>query len=226
MIPRSPQTDLFKLQLSGLLKLQAKSARTVKIGKNQNIYNSGDKIENIYFIESGQIKLLMLSPAGKECLLAIHSAGDIFGELCLAYSGSRRETATAMNETFLKIIPCSKFFLLLTTQSLFESFIGYLAVRLSDQQDMINDLVTAGSEQRLGRTLLRLAGEVGRKGFPNIKFTYKITHEELSAMVGTTRPRISKFMRRFRELGLIAMSSDRFIIIREKSLTDYLDHFD
>jgi CRP-like cAMP-binding protein len=38
----------------------------------------------VYFIESGQIKLLLLSPEGKECLLAIHSDGDIFGELCLA----------------------------------------------------------------------------------------------------------------------------------------------
>ena len=50
----------------------------------------------VYFIETGQIKLLLLSPEGKECLLAIHSGGDIFGELCLAGLGARHETAMAM----------------------------------------------------------------------------------------------------------------------------------
>jgi len=64
----------------------------------------------VYFIESGQIKLLMLSPGGKECLLAIHVAGDIFGELCLSGLGARLETAIAMEETIIKQIPCSNFF--------------------------------------------------------------------------------------------------------------------
>ena len=49
----------------------------------------GDHDEMVYFIESGQIKLLMLSSEGKECLLAIHSAGDVFGELCLSGLGAR-----------------------------------------------------------------------------------------------------------------------------------------
>ena len=64
----------------------------------------------VYFIESGQIKLLMLSADGKECLLAIHSGGDIFGELSLSGLGARLETATAMKATTLKQIPCAHFF--------------------------------------------------------------------------------------------------------------------
>jgi hypothetical protein len=41
-------------------------------------------------------------------------------------------------------------------------------------------------------------------------------------MVGTTRPRISLFMQRFRHLGLIETNADRFLIIKEHKLTDYL----
>jgi CRP/FNR family transcriptional regulator, cyclic AMP receptor protein len=48
----------------------------------------------VYFIESGQVKLLMLSSEGRECLLAIHSSGDVFSELCLASLAGRLETAT------------------------------------------------------------------------------------------------------------------------------------
>ncbi len=226
MIPYSHESDLFKRQLGDSLKLQIKNTRTLRVARNENIYTSGDKSENVYFIESGQIKLLMFSPSGRECLPAIYSAGDVFGELCLSGTGERRETATAMNDALLKIIPCSKFFLLLAAESLLEGFIKYLAVRISEQQDAINNLVTADSEQRLGKTLLQLAARAGGKNPRSIRFDYKITHEELSAMVGTTRPRISKFMRRFRELGLITINTDHLIIVNEKNLAEYLDRFD
>lgn len=93
MIQQAPQADEFKQKLCDSLQRETLNSRAVKIARNANIYTCGDQDEMVYFIESGQIKLLMLSPEGKECLLAIHSAGDIFGELCLAGLGSRLETA-------------------------------------------------------------------------------------------------------------------------------------
>jgi CRP-like cAMP-binding protein len=176
----------------------------------------------VYFIESGQIKLLMLSAEGKECLLAIHSGGDIFGELCLSGLGARLETATAMKATTLKQIPCSKFFARLSHDWLFEGFVRYLAVRIADQQQVIANLVTVDSEQRLGQTLLQLAHTMGKKDPRSIRIELKISHEELSEMVGTTRPRVSLFMQRFHNLGLIETNRDRFLIIKEKKLTGYL----
>ena len=157
----------------------------------------------VYFIESGQIKLLMLSSEGRECLLAIYSDGDVFGELCLSGLGARLETATAMKTTMLKRVPCGQFFARLVRDSLAEGFVRYLAARVADQQQVIANLVTVDSEQRLGQTLLQLARTMGKKDPRSIRIELKITHEELSEMVGTTRPRISLF-------------------IKEKKLTDYL----
>jgi CRP-like cAMP-binding protein len=224
MIQYAPKAELFKQQLNNSLKLETKNFRTVRIAKNENVYTCGDKSDCVYFIESGQIKLLMLSSDGKECILAIYSTGDVFGELCLSHLDERHETAIAMKETRLKEIPCSKFFLRLAADSLLEGFIRYLSVRISDQQEMIKNLVTVDSEHRLGETLLRLARKTGTKEPRSIKFTYKITHEELSEMVGTTRPRISKFMRRFLMLDLIEISPERLIIVKEKRLTEYLNN--
>ena len=62
-----------------------------------------------------------------------------------------------MEETTLKQIPCSKFFARLRRDALFEGFVQYLAVRIADQQQVIANLVTVDSEQRLGKTLLQLA---------------------------------------------------------------------
>jgi CRP-like cAMP-binding protein len=69
---------------------------------------------------------------------------------------------------------------------------------------------------------LQLARKLGKKDPRSIRIENKISHEELSEMVGTTRPRISMFMQRFRELGLIEISADHYLIIKEKKLAAYL----
>jgi CRP-like cAMP-binding protein len=222
VIQRNPQADLFKKQLGKSLQRETLNSRAVKITRHANVYTCGDQDEMVYFIESGQIKLLMLSSDGKECILAIHSAGDLFGELCLSGLGGRLETATAMKATTLKQIPCNKFFARLSRDSLFEGFVRYLAVRVADQQQVIANLVTVDSEQRLGRTLLRLARTMGKKDPHSIRIELKISHDELSEMVGTTRARVSLFMQRFHNLGLIQTNKDRFFIIKENKLANYL----
>ena len=221
-IQQTPQADLFKQQLRDSLQRETAEARAISIPRHANVYTCGDRDDMVYFVESGQVKLLMLSSEGRECLLAIHSEGDIFGELCLSGLGARLETATAMRATSLKQIPCSQFFARLGRDSLFEGFVRYLAVRIADQQQIIANLVTVDSEQRLGQTLLQLARTMGKKDPRSIRIELKITHEELSEMVGTTRPRISLFMQRFHNLGLIETNKNRFLVIKESKLTDYL----
>ena len=221
-IQQTPQADLFKQQLRDSLQRETANSRAVKVARHANVYTCGDQDDMVYFVESGQVKLLMLSSEGKECLLAIYSGGDIFGELCLSGLGARLETATAMKPTTLKQIPYAQFFVRLHRDSLIEGFVRYLAVRVADQQQIIANLVTVDSEQRLGQTLLQLGRTVGKKDPRSIRIELKITHEELSEMVGTTRPRISLFMQRFHHLGLIETNKDHFFIIKEKKLTDYL----
>jgi CRP/FNR family transcriptional regulator, cyclic AMP receptor protein len=222
MIQQTPQADRFKQQLRESLQHETLNSRAVKIARHANVYTCGDQDQLVYFIESGQIKLLMLSPEGKECLLAIHSAGDIFGELCLSGSDARLETATAMEDTILKQIPSSQFLARLSRGSLLEGFVRYLAMRIADQQQVIANMVTVDSEQRLGKTLLQLARKMGKKDQQSTRIELKLSHDELSEMVGTTRPRISFFMQRFRNLGLIETNLDRFLVINENKLTDYL----
>ena len=222
MIQQTAHSDEFKKQLRDSLQRKTSESRSVKIARHDNVYTAGDQDEAIYFIENGQIKLLMLSSDGKECLLAIHNDGDIFGELCLSESGGRSDTATAMKETTLKRIPCLQFFARLKRDSLFEGFTRYLSSRIADQQHVIATLVTVNSEQRLGQTLFQLAQTTGKKDPRSNGVELRISHEELSEMVGTTRPRISFFMQRFYHLGLIEKNKNRIFVIKEKKLTDYL----
>ena len=127
----------------------------------------------------------------------------------------------AMKTSILKKIPCAQFFEILSHASLLEGFASYLAARVAIQQQMIANLVTVDSEQRLGQTLLQLGRTMGKKDQNNIRIELRISQQELAEMVGTTRPRITLFMQRFHNSGLIETNKD-FLIIREKKLTDYL----
>lgn len=225
MQPLTPDCTKFLRELNDLMRLKPVEVTSIKIVKKKYIYNYGDRAENIYFVESGQIKLALFSPTGRECLLDIHSTGNIFGELCISGIRSRMETAIAITDTALKQIPCRRFLTLLSNNFMIEDFMMYLTARILEQQQIISNLVLLDKEHILAETLLRLGRKLG-KGIDYKLIESRISHEELSAMVGTTRPRITDFMIKFRRLGLINKSSDNFLIIKEKKLVDYLTHLD
>jgi CRP-like cAMP-binding protein len=182
----------------------------------------GDHDDNVYLIESGQIKTLTLSPDAKECLLAIYTAGDLFGELCLIIA-SRVETAAAMEDSVLKQIRRDSFLARLTQDGLYEAFIRYVVLRVAEQQTIISNLVTADGEHRLATTLLQLARKLGKQEQCSLRIENRISHQELSEMVGTTRSRIGHFLQKFRDLGLIESAPEVFLIVNEANLTAYVE---
>ncbi|HME69816.1 MAG TPA: Crp/Fnr family transcriptional regulator [Myxococcota bacterium] len=171
---------------------ETRDAPCVHFDRHASVYCTGHPADGVYFIETGLIKPLVLAPGGKECLLAIHAPGNVFGELCLGGADVvRQETATAMEDTTLKAIPCPEFLTRLSHDSLLEGFVHYLAERVTSQQEVITHLVTVDSEQRLGETLLMLGRHLGKPDPRSRRIAVRISHEELSQMVGTTRPRIT-----------------------------------
>jgi CRP/FNR family transcriptional regulator, cyclic AMP receptor protein len=82
-----PQADQFITRLRASLQDGMRRAATRTIAKDAHVYICGDYDATVYAIVRGHMKLLALSPAGKQCLLAIYTAGDIFGELGLAERG-------------------------------------------------------------------------------------------------------------------------------------------
>ncbi len=223
MTEQTHQAGQFKLQIKEFFRKEFLNCRMIRLAKHDHVYTCGDDDPVVYFIESGQVKILLLSPEGKECLLAIHTAGDIFGESSLAGQGVRLDTAVAMQDVVLKQIPCRSFLSTLKRESMLEGLVQYMVLRIAEQQDVITSLLTANSEQRLAMTLLHLARRLGKNDPRSVLIQQKISHEELAEMVGTTRPRIGTFLKRFRELGLVELSSERCLIVKERKLREYLE---
>lgn len=170
--------------------------------KGQAVFSQGDAADAVFYIESGGVKVTVVSEQGKEAVVAIFSEGEFFGEACLAGQVQRLETVAAMQDTVIIRLEKSAVMRLIRYEPAFsEMFIAHLVERtMRVEADLIDQLFNS-SEKRLARLLLLLA-HFGEDGVPEPVIT-RISQETLAEMIGTTRSRVSFFMNKFRKLGFI-----------------------
>jgi CRP-like cAMP-binding protein len=176
--------------------------RVVAVPKNQTIFAQGDAADAIFHIQTGKVRLTVVSKNGKEATLCISSEGQFFGEGSLAGQALRMGSATAMTECeLLRIDKKAMMLALHREQTLSDLFVAYLLARnIRYEEDLVDQLFTS-SEKRLARVLLLLA-HFGKEEAPETVIP-KISQETLADMIGTTRSRVSFFMDRFRKLGFL-----------------------
>jgi CRP/FNR family cyclic AMP-dependent transcriptional regulator len=192
-------------------------ASRVRFDAQQWVYATGDDDDSLYLIDAGQVKLSMASAEGKDCLLAIYGAGEVFGESCFGAAHKRAETATTMLGCVIRRATRRDFLKQVEHHGAIEALLQHLADRLDDRQCAVFDLITNDSEQRLAKVLLAFAERLGTPDGPFLRLDQRISHEELSQIVGTTRPRITAFMQRFRTLGLIDTSGREIRVHRQRA---------
>ena len=170
--------------------------------KKQTIFAQGDLSDAVFYIKEGKVRLTVVSQIGREATIAILNEGDFFGEGCLAGQPLRLCSATAMtNCSVMKVDKKSMIEVLHREHAFSDMFVAYLLTRnIRYEEDLVDQLFNS-SEKRLARILLLLA-HFGKEGQPETLIP-KISQQTLAEMIGTTRPRVSFFMNRFRKLGFI-----------------------
>jgi CRP/FNR family cyclic AMP-dependent transcriptional regulator len=142
------------------------------------------------------------SKQGKEAVVALLGEGDFFGEGCLIAQPLRLATAASMTDaTVMRVEKAEMLRLLHADPNFAEAFTVHLLTRNSRVEADLADHLFNSSEKRLARALLLLAN-FGKEGRPE-PIIAKISQETLAEMIGTTRPRVSFFMNKFRKLGFI-----------------------
>jgi CRP/FNR family cyclic AMP-dependent transcriptional regulator len=170
--------------------------------KKQTIFTQGDAADAVFYVQTGKVKLTVVSKAGKEATIGILGEGGFFGEGSLAGQTLRMGSATAMTDcALLRIDRKAMMEALHREHAISDMFVAYLLARnIRYEEDLVDQLFNS-SEKRLARILLLLA-HFGKEGKPETVVP-KISQEMLAEMIGTTRSRVSFFMNRFRKLGFI-----------------------
>ena len=191
--------------------------KIVRARKKQRVYEQGAPCEALFYIQKGKVRLTVVSKNGKEATISILNPGDFFGEGALAGQPLRIGSATAMTDCELMRIEKKAMMLALHREhALSDMFVAYLLGRnIRYEEDLVDQLFNS-SEKRLARILLLLA-QFGKEGKPE-KVIPRISQETLAEMVGTTRPRVSFFMNRFRKLGFIDYDAGRGLEVHSSLL--------
>jgi len=172
-------------------------------GKNQHVFQQGDAADSVFYIQSGKVKLTVVSEQGKEAVVGILEPGQFFGEGCMNGHPLRIATTTAMEDCVITSITREAMMSTILGEPKFsQMFISYLLSRNSRIEEDLIDQLFNSSERRLARLLLLLAN-FGKEGSPQ-PISASINQETLAEMIGTTRSRVSYFMNKFRRLGLIS----------------------
>jgi CRP/FNR family transcriptional regulator, cyclic AMP receptor protein len=175
--------------------------------KNEIVFSQGDPADAVFYVREGKIKLAVKSKQGKQAVVAILGGGEFFGEGCLNGQSLRLATARAMAESEVMRITKTEMVRVLHAEPAFaEMFIAHLLIRNTRIEEDLVDQLFNSSEKRLARTLLSLAN-FGKDDAPQ-PVPAKISQETLADIIGTTRPRVSFFMNRFRKLGFIDYNGD------------------
>jgi CRP-like cAMP-binding protein len=170
--------------------------------KDEVVFVQATPADAVFYIQKGKIKIVVASEQGKEAVVGILSPGEFFGEGCLSGQPLRLATAIAMTQSQIVRVSKAEMVRVLHAEPSFaELFMAHLLMRNSRVEEDLVDQLFNSSEKRLARTLLLLAN-VGKDGGPQ-PITTPISQETLAEIIGTTRPRVSMFMNKFRKLGFI-----------------------
>jgi CRP/FNR family transcriptional regulator, cyclic AMP receptor protein len=173
--------------------------------KNQKIYVQGETADTVCYLREGRVKATVLSDLGKEAIVGIFQKGQFFGEACLGGVKLRTATVVAMEECLITSVKKQAMLSAIDTEPRLSAFFmtHLLSRNARLEEDMIDQLLNS-SERRLARLLLVLASP-DQEGQKPVAVT--LSQEVLAEMVGTTRPRVSTFMNKFREKGFISYDS-------------------
>jgi CRP/FNR family cyclic AMP-dependent transcriptional regulator len=152
----SPPERAFDLKV--FLESGGVSARVVRHRAGHVISSQGDPCDSVLYLKEGKIKLAVLSPSGREAIVAIFEPGDFFGEGALSGQPLRLAGATTMSASTFLVIEKERMTQLLHEQhALSERFLAQLLSRNARIEADLVDRLFNSSEKRLARTLLLLA---------------------------------------------------------------------
>jgi CRP-like cAMP-binding protein len=197
--------------------LFAKS-RLVKIAADQTLFTAGDPGDGCYRVESGLMKVSVISPTGGERILAIFGPGSLIGEFAVIDGQPRSATVTAVRESLLRFI----------SRAAYQEFVqkhpearDHMMMMLIQRLRDTNNIVAAASflstKGRVALALIGLAEAFGQDlGGGRSLIKQKITQNEVAAMAGVARENVSRTLNEWMRQKLLSRAGGFYTIENRK----------
>jgi CRP/FNR family transcriptional regulator/CRP/FNR family cyclic AMP-dependent transcriptional regulator len=195
----------------------AKTTITRSFPKDSMIILAEEEGDALFIIQTGQVKVTLLSEDGREVILSLLGPGSVFGELSLLDGKPRSANVVATEDTQLIMLRRSDFLqLVYRVPQIAIALLAELASRLRKTDRKIEGLALLDVTSRISETLLQLANEHGTETPAGVVLRNRPTHQQLANMAGTTRETVSRVLKRLEQQGYISSKGRTIAILREE----------
>jgi CRP/FNR family transcriptional regulator len=182
--------------------------------KNQPVLYEEDTNEYMYMILQGGVKVIQTTQDGKEVILAIHQAGDFFGELSLIDNKTSPALVQATEDSTIALVSRKDFMSLIYTQDkVLDILLQIMCARLRESWDKIQILSFNNASQRIKMMFLHLTAEYGRKTAEGVLLDIKLTHQAIANMVGISRETATRIIYKWHEDREIRVLKNKAILL-------------
>ncbi len=211
------QQLIYETSGGDLLKSMVENRSTNLYKKKQLIYKEGNHPTQLYYVLSGKIKTFKSNDDGKELVTDLYSQGDFLGHIALLQGGIYKETAEAIDDCEVAIIPKKEFEdLLHNSKEVAQKFINLLAKNISDKEHHLISLAYNSLRKKVADALVVLKNKYQETNDGN--FSIDISRENLANIAGTATESLIRTLSDFKSEKIIDIKDGHITIINDKKL--------
>jgi len=212
------EIELFSELNESELQEVAAHAQVRKVANDTTIFYEGDPADAVYVVVNGRVKVVTTSSDGKEFILTVLGAGQVFGEMGLLEAAPRSAAVVTITEVELMTIKRDDFDRLIETRpTISRKLMAILSRRLRRANSKMESLAYMDVAGRLARYLLDMALDHGQRLGNGWVVVKRPTHSDIAHSIGTSRETVSRLINEFEE-GFGLVNKGKFTYIRENLL--------
>ncbi|MBI5234790.1 MAG: Crp/Fnr family transcriptional regulator [Deltaproteobacteria bacterium] len=202
-----------KLEAFYIVDLIAKGEARVFPASTQ-ILSEGDVGDAVYFIISGRAKVTLYGEEGREIVVSTLKEGDLFGEMSIMDDKPRSANVEAQSALECMVLTKSAFLEYLSKHhKVYMRLFAYLTGRLREATRKIGGLALLDVCGRIAHTLIGMSLKAGAGGKEKVVAIERPTHEELAALIGSSREVVSRALKKMTQEGYLKIEKKRILLV-------------
>jgi len=203
------------------LKSLTEGRNIIKYKKKQQVYSEGNRPTRLFYVQKGKIKTFKTNEYGKELVIGLYNQGDFLGYTALLEGTAYHETAEALEDSELAIIPREDFEqLVYSNKEIAQKFIKLLVKNVSEKENQLLGIAYNSLRKKVAEALVTLKTKF--KG-SNENFSIDISRENLASIAGTATESLIRTLTDFRSEKIIDIVDGNIKILNEKKLENLMN---
>ncbi|SHL61219.1 cAMP-binding domain of CRP or a regulatory subunit of cAMP-dependent protein kinases [Chitinophaga jiangningensis] len=199
----------------------ADGRNTEKFRSKQIIYQEGNHVINIFYVQKGKVKTFKRNDDGKELVTDLYNEGDFFGYVPLLENTVYRDTAQAIEDTEIAMIPRAEFEELLSNnREVTGQLMRLLAGSVTAKEQQLLGLAYNSLRRKVAEALLFLNRKYNQR--KEVPFSIGISRDNLATIAGTATESVIRTLADFREEKLIEIREGSIVLLNVERLSNML----